>query len=60
MSEKLTIKNVRARRNALFGMGVSPRANEEENKNTSNNHFIASLIMNSNQSFKAEKVRKDC
>ncbi|CAI2369118.1 unnamed protein product [Moneuplotes crassus] len=59
MSEKLTIKNVRARRNAFVGMGSSPRVNEEENKNSSNNHFIATLIMNSNKSFKGDTHKKD-
>ena len=55
MSDKFTIKNIRSRRNGFLGSGLMRMGLGEESKNISNNQFIASLIMNSNNNTPIDK-----
>lgn len=57
MNENNAIQNLRARRNGFIAGGLKRTKLGEEEKGTTNNQFIASLIMNTNLEFFKNEVR---
>ena len=56
MKDNITIQNLRSRRNGFIGTGLKRTKLGEEEKGTTNNQFIASLIMNTNLEFYKHEV----
>jgi hypothetical protein len=56
MSETYSINNMRARRNGFIGHGLKRSRLNEEQKATSGNQFIASLIMKTKHNFFKNEV----